>query len=57
MRARILQADLIPLTEGEDLPAERLPEPTWIEITREERERMFPCVNAVAETADYVEEK
>lgn len=46
----------IPISEGIDPPAERLPEPVWIPITREERERMFPCVNAVEETVVYVED-
>lgn len=41
--------------EGLDPPGEKLPEPIWIPITREEREGMFPCVNVVEETVDYVE--
>ena len=52
-----LHTQLIPLSEGIDPPAERIPEPTWIAVTKEERERMFePCANVVVETANSVED-
>jgi hypothetical protein len=52
---KVLQPTTIPLCDNLEPPAEKLPEPTWIPISREERERMFP-LREITPIPDYYPE-
>ena len=46
-RFKHLNAEPIPLGNFDDVSAEKLPEPIWIDVTREEHNRMFENVKHI----------